>query len=311
MAFTGFLSNRANVSELGPDIAESLVAVCQQHASAIAQSLAAAFDLQDVQLAVAEQQQMVTMDHLAGKFHGAGLAVSMQTVDSGAMLLMPATVPWLPAWYASPDVSGRQRLQTLATQLPPLLFPESVSCVDSIATPIADLTEAIRDARLLEPGCLVVFEATSDEVSGILALLWPVANPLAIARPGEAAAGTSWESDQSDSKPDASHSSTSTTVGEAAGLPPYCRSLMKIQVPVVVSLAAKKERVSDILQLGPGAIIQFDKSCEEMLELEVGNGRIAQGEAVKVGDKFGIRITSVALPGERFNAVRRQKEKSE
>jgi flagellar motor switch/type III secretory pathway protein FliN len=55
--------------------------------------------------------------------------------------------------------------------------------------------------------------------------------------------------------------------------------------------------------LGPGSIIQFDKSCEEMLELDAGGRRIAMGEAVKVGDKFGLRITSIILPDERFRPV--------
>ncbi|HEV2972717.1 MAG TPA: FliM/FliN family flagellar motor switch protein [Pirellulales bacterium] len=83
----------------------------------------------------------------------------------------------------------------------------------------------------------------------------------------------------------------------------YTRSLLHIQVPVVVTLAAKKQPVGQIIELGPGSIIHFAKSCEEMLDLSVGGHRVAQGEAVKVGDKFGLRITSLILPGERFKAV--------
>ena len=40
-----------------------------------------------------------------------------------------------------------------------------------------------------------------------------------------------------------------------------------------------------------------------MLDLETGNQSIAVGEAVKVGDKFGLRITSMVLPDERFKIV--------
>ncbi len=75
-------------------------------------------------------------------------------------------------------------------------------------------------------------------------------------------------------------------------------------MPVVVTLAAKKQSIGQIVELGPGSIIHFDKSCEEMLDLNVGDRRIAQGEAVKVGDKFGLRVTSVVLPDERFNSVK-------
>jgi flagellar motor switch/type III secretory pathway protein FliN len=88
-------------------------------------------------------------------------------------------------------------------------------------------------------------------------------------------------------------------------LPPYTRSLLKIRVPLSVTLAAKKQPVGQILEIGPGSIIQFEKSCEEMLDLNVSNLAIARGEAVKVGEKFGLRVTSLILPGERFKPVRR------
>ena len=83
-------------------------------------------------------------------------------------------------------------------------------------------------------------------------------------------------------------------------LPPYSRSLLRIRLPVSVSLASKKETVGEILQLGPGAIISFDKACDEMLQLFVANIPVAEGDAVKVGDKFGLRINRILPPHERF-----------
>ena len=88
-------------------------------------------------------------------------------------------------------------------------------------------------------------------------------------------------------------------------LPPYSRSLLKIDVPISVTLASKKQRLSDILRLVPGSIIQFNKSCEDVLELNAAHQTIAVGEAVKVDDCFGLRITSMSLPGERFQPVRK------
>ena len=86
-------------------------------------------------------------------------------------------------------------------------------------------------------------------------------------------------------------------------LPKYSRSLLKIGVPVTVTLASKKQQVSKIVELVPGSIIQFDKSCDEMLDLEVSGAIVARGECVKVGDKFGLRITSLSLPDERFTPI--------
>lgn len=85
-----------------------------------------------------------------------------------------------------------------------------------------------------------------------------------------------------------------------AQLPPYTRSLLRIRVPVRVTLASCKLPLKRILELGQGSIIPFNKSCEDPLSLAVGNYEVAVGEAVKVGDKFGLRITSMVMPQERF-----------
>ncbi len=84
----------------------------------------------------------------------------------------------------------------------------------------------------------------------------------------------------------------------------YIRSMLQISVPVAVELATTKQPVSRILSLGPGSIIQFDRNCDQPLTLRIGNQAMAQGEAVKVGDKFGIKIISMALPHERFVPLR-------
>lgn len=91
-------------------------------------------------------------------------------------------------------------------------------------------------------------------------------------------------------------------------LPPYSRSLLRISVPVRVTLAATQLPLKRILQLGPGTIVPLEKSCEEPLTLQVGNHDLAVGEAVKVGDKFGIRISSMVMPQEKFWAIRGKRE---
>jgi flagellar motor switch/type III secretory pathway protein FliN len=78
---------------------------------------------------------------------------------------------------------------------------------------------------------------------------------------------------------------------------------LRVRVPLVVTLARKRQAAGRIVEWGPGAMIQFEKSCEETLELSVGDRTIAVGEAVKIGDKFGLRITSMVLPEERFKTV--------
>ncbi len=79
-------------------------------------------------------------------------------------------------------------------------------------------------------------------------------------------------------------------------LPIATQRLLHLRVPVTVTLASKKQSVGQILELGPGAIIQFEKSCEEPLELSVGERCIGHGVAVKVGDKFGLRLSTLNQP---------------
>ena len=77
------------------------------------------------------------------------------------------------------------------------------------------------------------------------------------------------------------------------------RNRLRIKVPVTITLASKKQPVGDIVDLVPGAILRFDKSCDEKLDLEVGARRIAQGECVEVGDRLGLRVSTLILPSER------------
>ncbi len=72
--------------------------------------------------------------------------------------------------------------------------------------------------------------------------------------------------------------------------------VLAIKAPVAVTLAQRRIALQTILDLVPGAMLTFDKTCDEPLELEVGGHIFACGEAVKVGDKFGIRIRSLGLP---------------
>jgi len=81
--------------------------------------------------------------------------------------------------------------------------------------------------------------------------------------------------------------------GDPSGLPTYARGLLKIRMPVQVTLASQRKSIQEITELGPGSIIKFDKTCDEPLELSVGERPLAHGEVVKVGDKFGLRISGL------------------
>jgi flagellar motor switch protein FliN/FliY len=69
--------------------------------------------------------------------------------------------------------------------------------------------------------------------------------------------------------------------------------ILRLDVPLIVKLADRKMNLSEVMRLGTGAIIEFFKSSEQPLELLVNNKVIAVGEAVKIGENFGLRIRQI------------------
>ena len=76
---------------------------------------------------------------------------------------------------------------------------------------------------------------------------------------------------------------------------PYQQKLLQIETPVTVTLAERKESLRNILKLVPGSMLTFETHCDEPLELHVGGHVIANGETVKIGDKFGLRIRQIGM----------------
>lgn len=83
----------------------------------------------------------------------------------------------------------------------------------------------------------------------------------------------------------------------------YCKSFLRIEVPLVVSLATKRMAIDQVINLVPGMIIQFDKPCTSPMSVEIDDQPIADGEVVKIGDKFGVRISQISPVEERFVAI--------
>jgi len=79
--------------------------------------------------------------------------------------------------------------------------------------------------------------------------------------------------------------------------------ILKIEVPVIVRLAQCEMPMSRILGLTPGAIVEFDKPSDAELDLMINNKCIGQGQAVKVGENFGLRITRIGNIKEKIRAL--------
>jgi len=76
--------------------------------------------------------------------------------------------------------------------------------------------------------------------------------------------------------------------------------LMDVDLPVSIELGKTKMRISDILGLGPGSIVELDKLVGEPVDLLVNKKCVARGEVVVVEESFGLRITMLVSPEERL-----------
>jgi flagellar motor switch protein FliN/FliY len=66
--------------------------------------------------------------------------------------------------------------------------------------------------------------------------------------------------------------------------------VMDVPVEVTVEIGRKRVRIADILRLGAGSVLELDKASDEPLDIYVNDRPIARGEAVVVGDHYGVRV---------------------
>ncbi len=79
--------------------------------------------------------------------------------------------------------------------------------------------------------------------------------------------------------------------------------ILSLPVTLAVLLAEKDIPVESILEMTVGTILEFDASFDSELSLCVVDRPIGSGQAVKVGERFGIRLTHVGSVQDRVNAL--------
>lgn len=69
--------------------------------------------------------------------------------------------------------------------------------------------------------------------------------------------------------------------------------VMDVPVALSVVIGRRNMKIGEVLRLGPGSILELDKTNGEPLDVFVNDRLIARGEAVVVGERYGVRITEV------------------
>ncbi len=90
-----------------------------------------------------------------------------------------------------------------------------------------------------------------------------------------------------------------------AGGDPKLELLFDLQLPVSIELGRTNMLIKDILRLGRGSVIEFDKLVSEPVDVIINGKKVAEGEVVVIDKHFGIRVTTLVDPAERMRAGRK------
>ena len=79
--------------------------------------------------------------------------------------------------------------------------------------------------------------------------------------------------------------------------------LLDVELPISVTFGASEMQLRDVLKLGPGSVIELDKSVNDPVAVIVNNKPIAKGEVVMVDGNYGVRILEVESTAERLRSL--------
>ena len=89
-------------------------------------------------------------------------------------------------------------------------------------------------------------------------------------------------------------------MGLSAGL----QLLLDVELEASLRFGAREMPLGEILDLGPGDVVQLDRHMNDPVDLIVADKIVARGEVVLVNGNFGLRVTEVAAPQRRLETIR-------
>ena len=80
--------------------------------------------------------------------------------------------------------------------------------------------------------------------------------------------------------------------------------LLDVELEVTPRFGCRELPLGQVLDLGPGDVVQLDRTVNDPVDLVVGDKIVARGEVVLVNGNFGLRVTEVAMPRKRLESIR-------
>jgi flagellar motor switch protein FliN/FliY len=79
--------------------------------------------------------------------------------------------------------------------------------------------------------------------------------------------------------------------------------LYDVPLKFTVELGRTEKTLKEILDLGPGAIIELEKAAGEPLDILVNGKLVAKGEVIVIDEHYGIRIKEILNSEERLDNI--------
>lgn len=85
---------------------------------------------------------------------------------------------------------------------------------------------------------------------------------------------------------------------------PGIELLLDVELEATLRFGCREMPLGEILELGPGDVVQLDRHVSAPVDLVVGDKIVARGDVVLVNGNFGLRVTEVAAPRKRLESIR-------
>jgi flagellar motor switch protein FliN/FliY len=80
--------------------------------------------------------------------------------------------------------------------------------------------------------------------------------------------------------------------------------LLDVELEAALRFGCRELPLGEILDLGPGDVVQLDRHVTDPVDLIVGDKIVARGEVVLINGNFGLRVMEVAAPKKRLESIR-------
>lgn len=84
--------------------------------------------------------------------------------------------------------------------------------------------------------------------------------------------------------------------------------ILDLPLQISVELGRAKKTIKEILEMGPGSVIELDRLAGESVDMIVNGKLIAKCEVVVINETFGIRIAEIIHPMERMYSLKKEEK---